>query len=62
MFNLMNLVAWRGRGYMSPVGGAWMGANVARVGAIAAGVNYTNGAARVNNVDHYSDATVHDGD
>ena len=62
MFNSMNLVAWRGRGCVSPVGGARTGANVARVGAIAAGVNYTNGAARVNNADHYSDATVHEGD
>ena len=58
----MNLVARRGRGCASSVGGARVGANAARVGASAARVNYTNGATRVNNADHYDDATVQDVD
>ena len=52
MFVTMNLVAQRGHGYTSPVG-ARVGTSTVRVGAMAARVSY----ARVNNNDHYSDAT-----
>ena len=61
MFVSMNLVAWRGHGYTSPVGGARVGANAARVGAMAAGVSYASVNARVTNDDHYRDATDQDG-
>ena len=60
MFVTMNLVAQRGHGYTSPVG-ARVGTNVARVGAMAAGVSYASVNARVTNDDHYRDATDQDG-
>ena len=54
MYNSMNLVARRGRGCASSVGGA-------RVGASAARVNHDDsmcgGAARVNNANRYDDTT-----
>ena len=60
MFVSMNLVAQRGHGYTSSVG-ARVGANAARVGAMAAGVSYASVNARVTNDDHYRDATDQDG-
>ena len=56
MFVSMNLVAQRGHGYTSSVG-ARVGANAARVGAMAAGVSYASVNARVTNDDRYKDAT-----
>ena len=62
MFVSMNLVAGRGHGYTSTVGGARVGAIAARVGASAARASYDGVTAKVTDTDHYSDATVRDKD